>query len=344
MELQGVLVPDWLDNIFLKKIFQEKFIREVEIHEFTVEPATKSGDNFTTNLFRLKVSSSIGDFCLIVKKGFDSAENIMKPYDIFGREIRFYKEYLPELCEILKSIDEFEELAPELFYSDIEKELIIMKDLRIDNYSTVDRENRVSRAGAEIMLQKLAKLHASSIICNRRGNGHLEKIKYHVFHTKGVFQDVSINHIKAFLEAVKTWGSDFAPMIPKLEYILEHYLELADIPVSAAGRFNVLGHNDLWFNNLLFKNDISNGPIDILFIDFQLTSWTSLATDLIVFFYTSLNEEDYQENFTDLIAVYQKNLERILKKCNADFIPTVGDILKEVKDRHFHGRKNIVMQ
>lgn len=339
MELQDYPIPKWLNVSFLKKILEEKLNQDVKIHHFTVEPATKSGDNFTTDISRLVVSSSVGVYRLIVKKSFDAENNILKPYNIFAREIRFYTEYLPELYEILKSIDEFEELAPELFYSNVPDELLILKDLRDEGYSTVNRKDRVCREGAELMLKKLAKLHASSLICNLRKNGALEKYDYDVFRIKACFQNVFTNHMEAFLAAVKSWGSEFELMIPKLEYISEHYLELADRAVSAKGPLNVLAHNDLWFNNLLYKNESSKGrPSDVIFIDFQLTAWTSLAVDIIVFFYTSLNEVDYQDNFKDLIKIYHQNFERILKKLNYGPIPTVEDILKEVRNRQFHSK------
>lgn len=340
MEIQENSIPMWFNKALLKNIFEKKLNQTLEIFSFTLESATKNGDNYTTNIFRSKVSTSAGDFDVIVKKSFDLEESITKPYNLFPKEIRFYSDYLPEMNEILKSIDEYEELAPELFYSNEEIELIVLSDLSIDGYNIVDRQDRVSAEGVEIVLRKLAKLHASSIICNRRRNGELEKEEYDLFRIEGAFKPVFVNHMQAFVAAVKSWGSEFDALIPKLEYIAENYLELADKTVTSKGPLNVLAHNDLWFNNILFKKDpVDCGKLsDAIFVDFQMIGWGSPAIDILHFFHTSLNEGDYQENYRNLIGIYHSHLERVLKKLEHDKVPTVEEILDEVKKHQFHGK------
>lgn len=48
--------PKWIDDIFLQKTLQHaNNDRQVEIIEFNIQPATKKGENFASNLYRLSV-------------------------------------------------------------------------------------------------------------------------------------------------------------------------------------------------------------------------------------------------------------------------------------------------
>lgn len=333
--------PEWLDDQFLRNLLEDKLRQDnIVIHGYRVATATSKGENMSSEVFRVGVESSSGEFALILKKRHESDElhSINIPYRLYEKEIRFYEQYLPEIYTILNFVNEKELLAPELFYADVEKEVIVLKDLKADGYAIANSETRVSRKSAEIFLRKLAKLHAASLIYNQMRKGALEKHQLEMFRVDGVFQKVFVSHIVAFVEEVKAWGDEFKAMIPQLEYISENYLELADRLATRKG-LNVQLHGDLWFNNFLFKMDPESGePLDALLIDFQLTCWASLGHDLVYFFYTSLNEADYQNHLPELIEVYYNHLERVLAKLNYKNIPTLEDVKLEVKKCLFHGK------
>ena len=65
--------------------------------------------------------------------------------------------------------------------------------------------------------------------------------------------------------------------------------------------FAVICHGDLWLSNILFKYNAISGtngssdddqieirPIEVKFIDFQSARFASLATDLVLFLFTSV--------------------------------------------------------
>lgn len=346
MSDQECCPPMWLDDIFLKKMLEEKLRQDnIVIHRYNIEFATAIGQNLSSELFRLFVESSAGEFSLILKKRHESDKlhQINIPYQLYEKEIRFYEQYLPEIYTILKFIDEEEPLAPKVFYADIENEVMVLKDLQPEGFTVSNSETRVDRKSAEIFLRKLAKLHGASMIYNQTQKGRLEKHKMECYRIEGLFKNVYVNHMAAFLEEVKSWGEEFSEMIPKLEYISTNYLQLGDKMAKRKG-ISAIIHGDLWLSNFLFKKDPeTKEPLDAIFIDFQLSCWASLSHDLINFFFTSLNEDDYQNHMTELVEVYYSHLERVLLKLNFKNLPTLDDLKLEIKENLFHGKFTFVI-
>ena len=61
--------------------------------------------------------------------------------------------------------------------------------------------------------------------------------------------------------------------------------------------FAVICHGDLWLSNILFKYNTNDQkeirPSEVKFIDFQSARFASLATDLVLFLFTSVRVSCY---------------------------------------------------
>lgn len=330
---QDFKVPTWVDNEFMLKVLQWKFNRkDIQVDNVSVVVGTNKGDGFACEMFRVAVKSSLGDFKLILKKPHESPERseIVQGFDMYSREIGFYLKDHSALADILRSVDEYEEFAPEMFYADHATELLILRDLRDDGYKTGDRVNRVSRDHARILLRKLAKMHASSMVLNQRLNGELEKKDYKIF--SGDFNCIMINHVLAIIKDMQSWGDEYQSIIPKMEYFVENFKEMNNRNVSSTCGLNVMIHGDPWFNNMLLR---AGDDPNVLMIDFQTVSWASLAIDLIYFTITSLNAADFEDR-EELLSEYHAHLARVLEKLKWQDVPTLADILKEYKAKFLY--------
>lgn len=344
-DLQDFSIPQWLNSFFIKSVLEAKFPQEpkVGIYSLNVEVGSNKGDGMVSEMFRLKVESSVGKFSLILKKPHSCEEkyNIMVPYNMFHKEIVFYANFFPAIRAALESVEEYETIVPEMFYADKASEVIILDDLKPLGYTTLERHKRVSYEEALILMRKLAKLHAGSMVANAKEGGQFAVRTFDSFRVDGAFRDIMLNHVRAFHGELLSWGEEFAAVADKWELFTEHFLRLAEENILSRRELNVLIHADLWFTNVMAKHASENAGVeDVLLIDFQTSSWGSLAIDLLHFCFTSLNEEDYEQRMDELIGVYQGHLERVLRKHKWGNVPTKEEILREVDDKIVHGELN----
>lgn len=76
---------------------------------------------------------------------------------------------------------------------------------------------------------------------------------------------------------------------------------------------NILNHGDLWINNLMFKYDESENPIECKIIDFQFARYTPPAMDLVTFMFSSSNREFRELHLKPLLNTYCDVFESELK-------------------------------
>ena len=80
--------------------------------------------------------------------------------------------------------------------------------------------------------------------------------------------------------------------------------------------FAVICHGDLWLSNILFKYNAISGtnggsdddqieirPIEVKFIDFQSARFASLATDLVLFLFTSVSRKNPNVSKMDSLPI-----------------------------------------
>lgn len=315
-------------------------MKDLEIAEFSVKSGSGSGESYGGDLFRIRIGApdaSYYSFILKTPHSDDYKRSIVTVYDFYGKEGTFYQKYSQPLHEILKSAGEYERLTPELIYCNEDDHVLILKNLSPEGYLPGVRGIRLCYATAEVVMRKMAKLHASSMVLNWNMKGQLEELAFDMFCKDGPFLEHFLWFFDDLTEAIRSSeDKDYESILLKLKVIKEDYPNLAHRATTSKRGLNALNHGDLWYTNVLAKK---TGSIveDVQLIDFQLMGWASISTDLLCFFFRSLNEEDYQHGFDELVKVYHDNLSRVLLKMNYPKIPSLDDILAELKDNFLHG-------
>lgn len=87
-----------------------------------------------------------------------------------------------------------------------------------------------------------------------------------------------------------------------------YFEEMCRLAKPDPSEFNVLCHGDAWTNNCMFSNDNKKNPTDILFLDYQISHWTSPAYDLYYTFTTSVKADVKETEFDNLISIYHDEL------------------------------------
>lgn len=133
----------------------------------------------------------------------------------------------------------------------------------------------------------------------------------------------------AFVNSLKSYGDCevYAEKIAKWN-VKKIFNFWADTGKAMRSEFLVLGHGDLWINNMMFKAN------DIKMFDFQATAWASPAYDIFYFLLTSVNDEVKVENFESLIEFYHQELSSGLSKLEYEVhIPTLDELHMDLMDK-----------
>lgn len=102
-----------------------------------------------------------------------------------------------------------------------------------------------------------------------------------------------------------------------------------------------------WVNNLLMEfietpdghDADSSVERNMVFIDFQFSSWASPTIDLHYFLNSSLEESLRPDCFDDLIAFYHENLVNNLKCIGyKKHIPSLDEFRQQYNERLFYGK------
>lgn len=143
----------------------------------------------------------------------------------------------------------------------------------------------------------------------------------------------------AFLDAIKSYGDCDAEAakiaqwnFKKLSYV---WLDVAE-PMKCG--FQVMNHGDIWLNNMMFKTDTENNPLDVIMIDFQVPFWASPSIDILYFLISTVSDDLKIDRFDDLIEFYLEELTTALKKLKYDqHIPTLSELHIDLLDKGSFG-------
>lgn len=345
---QDFVVPEWLNKDYLLRVLETDFqcpTGEIKLDKFRVESATNKGDNYASEMFRITLEFSKAGKALrkriILKKDHTDKEvnQYFEAYNLYSTEINYYRLCQPPLEKILRSLGETTSLSPRMiFYKD---PVFIMEDMAELNYRTVDRMARFDKDTAKLVLLKLARLHATSMVYNRESGGVLAKtMKRNLFATEEGFVKILLKKLDILIEDMKSWGPEYSCIIPKMATLRKDYYKINERSMVPSEGMGVLLHGDAWVNNILIRFDANNRADDALLIDLQISSWSSPAIDLLYFMFTSLNEPDYQDQlkFYGFLKFYYDEFSRILRLCKYSSVPSLGQLHQEINSRLTYGK------
>ncbi|KAJ8918598.1 hypothetical protein NQ315_013103 [Exocentrus adspersus] len=102
-------------------------------------------------------------------------------------------------------------------------------------------------------------------------------------------------------------------------------------PPRSKGGHNPLVHNDMWINNIMVKFD-EDQPVGVKFVDFQMPTYQSPATDLFFLLLSSVKKDVLEKHFDHLIEFYHKNFVDQLRILGCEISPfSLEKFLEELK-------------
>lgn len=154
------------------------------------------------------------------------------------------------------------------------------------------------------------------------------------------------NILKAFNNAVESWGPEYKVYADKIEKWIPANLTAGYMVVAKPMKcgFQVLNHGDLIVNNFMIRYDEEINPIDVLLVDFQMNFWGSPSCDLFHFLLTSIRDDIKVEHFDDLVEFYHAELVNGLKKLKyKKHIPTLEELHADLLEKIKYGASILVV-
>lgn len=258
----------------MEKILQ-KYEKNNSIHveRFTHAPAVAAGNNYASMLLRSNVKyKKDGKACeksLIIKTAVSDPEmaKSIAEYGIYQREVLMYDRILPQFHRLLESYGDHEKLFPEAIYADTKNSTLIFEDLKEKGFSLADRLNGVDQNHVDLVIRKIAKFHACSMVLVENGIENFNEFRKPPFTDDGSSKKYFDGMSKAFLEQIQTWPG-YEMYVKKFENV-QKWLPKETISLYGDTKYpiSVLAHGDLWVNNMMFKYDEEKKvPVELLMV------------------------------------------------------------------------------
>nr|CAD7203879.1 unnamed protein product [Timema douglasi] len=317
----------------LEELLRPKLGRSVKVEEMVVTPLTKFGDNFGSTMLAVEavLSSPESKKLSMVAKLLpetDFAREIFNCDVSVRKEIYMYLLVSPEFTRIQQEhnvpINKRLDIFCECYGARAtrgedegqpvdDSAALLLENLKKIGYRTGDRVAGLNLEHTEMVLDKLARFHATAIAIKLKKpfvfrNTVLEACKFFGF--KIGPKEEAIAQQKGFLSALQEVIPEFNEHSEKVLETFLRNVEMAysETPPTPKEPFATIVHNDFWTNNMMFRYSPrdENTPIDFKIVDFQITFYGSPAHDILLFLLTSTESGLAEEHLDRFLGIYHE--------------------------------------
>ncbi|XP_067635735.1 uncharacterized protein [Eurosta solidaginis] len=342
--------PQYQNEKFFKTAL-ENGLRDmsVDIKKIIFAQSSGGGENYCSKIYRARALYRSSkrqldeELALIVKTiVITPATQFLEELAVYLREKIFYFDVLGRL-EVL--IGDRSKFGPKCLYTTRDPvQTIVLDDLTQYGFKLASRQNGRDEAHCVVLLQKLAKFHASSMVllekdpCIREHftTGMLDE---QYICTNQRFINFMTLQLRTLADVVSKWVG-FEAIAIKLYRHCDNITEnLVKTGRAIPGELTVLNHGDLWVNNFMYKYDAEDPgkPTDVVFIDFQTSFFGSPGCDINFFLNSSVQLNVLVNRRDFLVRTYHQTLRNALERMHYEHIPTLHGIQVEIRVRDLYG-------
>ncbi|XP_056634081.1 uncharacterized protein LOC130443460 [Diorhabda sublineata] len=325
----------------IRKIANEN---DIENFQLTKTPGSLRGDNFLGILTAITLYNKQKTLNLILKTAHqnEAFRKAAPVHEMFDREIYMYNKVFPEFEKYQKNhniADAFDS-TPKLYGYCLEdkNESLVMENLKKSGYKLWDKRIPMNHDHVEAVLVQYANFHAVSLAMRQLDGELFARVTRPI--KKNVFDNMEMignkDKFQGYVNAVMSNGykavegdRDLVECLKKVESQIYDLFQ---------NRFDndefklVVSHGDCWCNNFLFKYEVSDVPSSLRIIDWQLSSVTTPAYDIVYFLLTN-SSEAVLKNYKKYLQLYYEALSSRLREfgCDVNQIFSYDDM-----EKHLH--------
>jgi hypothetical protein len=326
---------EWCDIIAKKLEASDFYLLETNIGPLSEDQMGFMGDHLKLQATVLHSEGNQEQKLEFFAKSVPMKNKVFQEYvetiQAFKKEVGFFSNLLPDLKKcIIKSKRTLEDDNSSAHFWTCEcylskPDIIVLEDLVALGFQHTDSRSPMDYDHCILMLQTLARYHAASVIFEERRpkistSGQacqiIDAYPDIFFETEWVateghpgnrFMKASVKGMISMLEHLPNYGQNyenFDVICKKLPQTLEKMCEF----VKPSTKFrNVVCHGDLWVNNIFFRYNDSNKPIEARFVDFQLIRYNPPASEVMWFLHLVTRRHFRESNMDVFLTTYYQS-------------------------------------
>ncbi|XP_013107734.2 uncharacterized protein LOC106087289 [Stomoxys calcitrans] len=321
-EMKIATIPSWIDANHFHNILKTDVEHIERIISVNAASATKAGDNYASDLLRVKVEASLLDGSIVTKSYIhkmpvdsEESKSMLAMMNLYEKEGIMYSKYLPEFEKLYAERGKNIAFGPKYYNfstQDTEEDIIILEDLSQSGFKCIDRREGLDMSHTKCVLEKLAQFHAASAKYVELHGPYPAMFQKGIYteETRALFESMDSS---IFFEYFKQFDNneEYIDKVPALQAnSVDSNIRMSIIDRS---EFNVLNHGDSWINNIMFKHDKDGNVEQTYYIDYQVCKYGTPAQDLWYFLMTSTKLDIKVDSFDYFIRYYHENLVENLK-------------------------------
>uniref|UniRef100_A0A0A9YPQ1 CHK kinase-like domain-containing protein n=2 Tax=Lygus hesperus TaxID=30085 RepID=A0A0A9YPQ1_LYGHE len=288
----------------------------VKVISKTSTSASQEGGNYLSVVRRVAVtvlrqSGKKERVSLIVKMkpAGEGRDAFLQESGAFKKEIMVYLHVLNAMESEMKENDDYEGILWCHMIGYNPYDCIVFEDLSVQGFRLTDsRLVFLDLDHSLIVMQSLGRFHGLSKVLMKKGLLQRNDFTPHFLIANLQTTERVMGHcLKLSGKHIKTWGNEWVGVGETLmkysSKIHDEMKRVGEVPENS--NLTVLNHGDVWQCNMLFKYArFSRKPIDMRFIDFQLSHYNTAGWDLIYFMHGGMDPEVRRKHLDLLLQVY----------------------------------------
>ncbi|CAG9833073.1 unnamed protein product [Diabrotica balteata] len=332
-----VLEKSYIDNIF-KKILKTTHL---EHYDFITEEHKPKETKYEGEKYFVTVKSSVNSdkLCLFIKRALVDSEirKLLPIREFFINENYFYE-------HVWASLEHFQESyggkfvfhkIPKCYLTNSKQnsETIVLE--KLTHFRANDLTELFTREQLLLVFQEYGRFHALSFAYKEKHPQEYQRLVSQIRDNYKHYKD-----IKMYVEAMNYSHKICVSYLDdKIASDIKHYSQYAtnamEIYIESSqykGNKSVVTHGDGWISNYMFHYDTTGKPLDLRFVDFQLSRIGTPVYDLSSSLY-ACSSPDLFSDFNRLLEVYYSSLSQSLRgmDCDPDKIYSFEDLTRDWK-------------
>ncbi|XP_055907481.1 uncharacterized protein LOC129942526 [Eupeodes corollae] len=323
-----------IEEIVEEQGFDSKYILETS-------PLAGVGENSYGLVLEAKIScpkkSRDPFYCVLKIAPSNEARRIhMRVADYYKREFFMYNQVLRAFQDIQEEeripTDKAFNAMPKVYYASLKnlEEFFIFEDLVEGGFGRNSRSNLPTFDLAITALKALAKYHAMSFVVQAKRPKLFEKLIGELRFNDNLYtpnmDQVTIEFAKKYVRRTKSMIADDkhrsnrTELLKVVQIFEDTFKEIALKAVDGGecAPYSVICHGDFWNNNILYRYDERNNPIEAKLIDFQMSRYASPVLDIVHYLFACTEKALRDEHFDEFMDTYHRTLSDHLRLFNLD--------------------------